>query len=333
MDQLVSYPTASFSPVYFEVPKVYIIHENEEWVAPLWHELDKLGIPYENWFIDEGGFDLEATPPEGIFYNRMSASSHTRGHRYAVELSNPIIHWLEAHGRKVINGHQTINTEVNKAKQHILLNAAGLKTPKTYIANSPGQTVALARNFGNEPFIVKPNRGGKGLGVQLFHSVAALELQLEQHQDIDSLDGIFLVQAYIKPPTSEIVRMEFIGGKFYYAVAVDTSEGFELCPADACAIDDLFCPTVPGEKEKPKFQIIKNFRNPDLPKIEAFLAEQKIDIAGIEFVQNEKGERFIYDINTNTNYNSAAEEASSFEWKGMREVAAYLQTTLQEVYS
>ena len=26
-----------------------------------------------------------AVPPEGVFYNRMSASSHTRGHRHAPE--------------------------------------------------------------------------------------------------------------------------------------------------------------------------------------------------------------------------------------------------------
>ena len=32
--------------------------------------------------------------------------------------------------------------------------------------------------------------------------------------------------------------VEFVGGEFLYAVRVDTSQGFELCPADACRIDD-----------------------------------------------------------------------------------------------
>ena len=31
--------------------------------------------------------------------------------------------------------------------------------------------------------------------------------------------------------------LENYGGQFLYAVQVDTSEGFELCPADACRID------------------------------------------------------------------------------------------------
>ena len=85
------------------------------------------------------------------------------------------------------------------------------------------------------------------------------------------------------------------------SVAVDTSDGFELCPADACAIGDDFCPTVPAEGEKPKFKVLEQLDNPDLPKLEALLSAEQIDIAGIEFVTNEAGDRFVYDINTNTN--------------------------------
>lgn len=321
-----------FIPKSSDIPKVYVIHENEDWVKPLWEEFDKLGVTYENWFIHDGGFDLDSIPPEGIYYNRMSASSHTRGHRYAVEITNPLIAWLEAHGRKVINGFQTVQTEVNKARQYILLQAAGINVPKTYIANNTTQLVDFAKRFSPDSFIVKPNRGGKGLGVQLFQTVEALEWQLENDPSFVSLDGIFLVQEYIKPPKTEIVRMEFIGGEFYYAVAVDTSGGFELCPADACEVEDLFCPTTPGETEKPKFRIIENFNNPDLPKLEALLKSQKIDIAGMEFVEDETGKRFVYDINTNTNYNSDAELATELKFKGMRRVAEYLKEEFVSIY-
>ena len=40
-------------------------------------------LPYTEWFIADGKLDLSSVPPQGVFYNRMSASSHTRGHRYA----------------------------------------------------------------------------------------------------------------------------------------------------------------------------------------------------------------------------------------------------------
>ena len=83
---------------------------------------------------------------------------------------------------------------------------------------------------------------------------------------------------------------------------------------------------------KPKFQIIPQFQFERLSDIESMLQEEKIDIAGIEFVENENGEKFIYDINTNTNYNSAAEEAFGPDLKGLKKVARYLQKKLREAY-
>ena len=58
--------------------KIYIIHENDDWTQHLTKRLDELNLPYEAWHLDEGIVDLTAVPPEGVFYNRMSASSHTR---------------------------------------------------------------------------------------------------------------------------------------------------------------------------------------------------------------------------------------------------------------
>src|SRR4030095_3315770 len=87
------------------------------------------------------------------------------------------------------------------------------------------------------PVILKHNRAGKGLGVRLFLSAAALAEHLASDDFQESVDGIMLVQRYIQAPAPFITRVEFIGGLFLYAVRVDTSQGFELCPADACRID------------------------------------------------------------------------------------------------
>ena len=65
--------------------KIYVIHENNAWVEPLRAAFAERGLPYAEWFIDAGRLILDEAPPEGVFYNRMSASSHTRGHRYAPE--------------------------------------------------------------------------------------------------------------------------------------------------------------------------------------------------------------------------------------------------------
>ena len=59
-----------------------------------------------------------AAPPAGIFYNRMSASSHTRDHRYAPELTGAVLAWLKRHGRIVVNGERALQLEVSKVAQY-----------------------------------------------------------------------------------------------------------------------------------------------------------------------------------------------------------------------
>ena len=315
-----------------DIPKIYVIHENSAWVEPLRSAFQELDLPYDEWFIHHGAIDLNGVPPEGVFYNRMSASSHTRDHRFAVELTGPLLAWLEAHGRRVINDRRALQLEVRKFEQYLSLKQFGIKVPQTVAAVGREQILNVARNFPT-PFVLKPNRGGKGLDVQLFHSIEALEAFLADDPVI-SLDGVTLIQEYIKPADGHIVRMEFIEGKFHYAVRVDASGGFELCPADVCQVGDNYCPTVVGDKQeasKNKFEIIQDFQDPNISKYERFLAANGIEIGALEFVENEDGERFIYDVNTNTNYNAQAEQESGFATGGMERTAQFLGAELKKI--
>jgi hypothetical protein len=310
--------------------KVYVIHENSEWTIHLTRRLEELGVPYEEWHLDEGIVDLASEPPEGIFYNRMSASSHTRNHRYAPEFTLQVLAWLEAHGRTVINGTRALQLEVSKVQQYLELNKYGVKTPKTTAAVGKHHILQAAEKFLGQPFITKHNRAGKGLGVQLFHTIDGLKSYVDGPTFEEPVDGITLIQDYIQAPESFITRCEFVGGKFVYAVKVDTSEGFELCPADACQIGDLFCPVGEEREEKPKFQIIESFDEQILTKYEQVLAGNNIQVAGIEFIRNAEGDIFTYDINTNTNYNFDAE--AKVGKYGMLELAKYLKRTLEEKF-
>ncbi|MFT9597799.1 ATP-grasp domain-containing protein [Mesobacillus sp.] len=310
--------------------KVYIIHENNEWTVHLTKRLEELGIPFEEWHLDEGLLDLSKEPPEGIFYSRMSASSHTRGHRFAPEYTAQVLAWLEAHGRKVFNGSRALELEVSKVKQYLELNKHGVRTPRTIAAVGKKQLLEAAREFDGKAFITKHNRAGKGLGVQLFQSIEALKSYVDGPSFEEPVDGVTLIQEYIQSPDSYITRCEFVGGEFVYAVRVDTSEGFELCPADACQIGDLFCPVGEEVEEKPKFQVIEGFNDPIIDKYKRVLEVNNIHVAGIEFIRNESGEIFTYDINTNTNYNSDAEaKAGKF---GMLELARFLGEELAAEY-
>ncbi|MDM5188175.1 alpha-L-glutamate ligase [Bacillus sp. DX4.1] len=309
--------------------KIYILHENKEWTDHLVKRLDELELPFEEWFLNEGTVSLEQEPPEGVFYSRMSASSHTRGHRYAPELTEGVIAWLEEHDRTVFNGSRALRLEVSKLNQYTALRKFGIKVPKTIGAVGHDNIIKAARELGEIPFITKHNRAGKGLGVQLFHSIESLQHYLDDPAFEEPVDGITLIQEYIKAPEPYITRCEFIGGQFVYAVKVDTSEGFELCPADACSIDDAFCPVGEKSKEIPaKFNILSDFNEPIIEQYTAFLKENKIAVAGIEFIRSLDGTIYTYDINTNTNYNADAESvANKF---GMLELAKFLGAELKK---
>src|SRR6476619_2517251 len=171
--------------------KVHVIHENGIWVEPLRAAFNELGTPFEEWFLDRGVLDLRAAPPQGVFYNRMSASSHTRDHRYAAELTASVLAWLERHGRRVVNGSRALDLEISKARQYAALETAGIRTPDTVVVAGNELLVEAARQrFGGGPFIVKPNRGGKGLGVRLFHSPGAFADYLDSPDYEPPVDGL-----------------------------------------------------------------------------------------------------------------------------------------------
>ena len=303
--------------------KIYVIHENDAWVEPLRAAFAELGLPYEEWFLHEGVFDFSAAPPHGVFYNRMSASSHTRDHRYAAEYTGAVLEWLTRHGRPIVNGRRALALEISKVAQYQALAGFGIRTPATVAVIGREHVLGAAESLGY-PVILKHNRAGKGLGVKLILSRAGLEQHLVEPEETAPVDGILLVQRYIAAPEPFITRVEFVGGRFLYAVRVDTSQGFELCPADQCQVDvSAACPAAaPAEK----FRILPQFASPLTARYEAFLAANDIGVAGIEFIVDAEGRAFTYDVNTNTNYNPDAERRDGRS--GMATIARYLTDLL-----
>jgi hypothetical protein len=309
--------------------QIHVIHENAVWLEPLARALDRQRLPWRDWFLDHGVFDLSQPPPEGVFYNRMSASSHARDHRYAAELTASVLAWLERHGRRTVNGSRALDLEISKARQYAALENSGIRTPRTVLVAGEELLVEAARrHFGDGPFILKPNRGGKGLGVRLFLSAGALGDHLDSPDYQLPVDGLHLLQQYIPSPAALITRAEFVGGRFMYAVEVDTSDGFELCPADVCAVGDAFCPT--GEQPRAKFTIVEDIDATLKHRFEQFLARNDIGVAGIEFITDAAGAVYTYDVNTNTNYNPDAEARAGRS--AMNTLARYLGAELGRLY-
>ena len=287
---------------------IFLLHENEAWLPPFRAAFARQDLAVTEWHLAEGDFDFSAPPPAGVFYNRMSASSHTRGHDAAPELTAALLAWLEAHGRRVINGSRALDLEVSKIRQYAALESRQVRVPATRFASGREALRRAAREI-DAPFIAKPNRGGKGLGVQLFSDAEAFEAWLDSPDFDAGRDGVLLLQQRIQSPDASIIRCEFVGGRFLYAVRVDTSDGFELCPADACRIEDAACPV--GESApRAMFEILPGFEHENLERYARVLADNDIQIAGIEMIVDADGTAWTYDINTNTNYNPEAEAAA-----------------------
>ncbi len=302
--------------------KIFVLHEDPDWLPPLARALDARGAPWEEWVLTERAVDLSMPPPKGIFYNRMSASSHTCGHRFSPELTSVVLAWLDQHGRRVINGMPALGLEVSKVRQYAALARAGIKTPRTVAVVGKHPLAEAARSaFPEGGFILKPNRGGKGLGVALVGSANELAARVTAPDFSEPLDGVYLLQEYIEASEPVITRAEFIGGQFLYAVEVSTTGGFELCPADVCA--------APGGR--PPFRVFEAIDSDLKRRLEHFLQIAGIDIAGIEFATGQDGAAMVYDVNTNTNYNAEAEAAAGLAVTGMGAIAGYLGRELQEL--
>jgi len=316
------------------LPQIHVLYENPAWIPPLQEALAREGFRVRLVHVNEGLVDPSAAPPEGIWINRISPSSHTRGHVHTVELARQFLYWLESHGRRVINGLGAFELEMSKLRQDLVLRRHGIRTPRTVLAVGREHLLEAAATF-DGPFITKHDQGGKGLGIRLFHNAR----ELERHLDGDRFDAgpgaRMILQQYIDAPEPFITRVEIVGGRFLFAMRSSTADGFELCPSDACnpmpsERDELkageeaaleVCPAGPGLfSPSPVAE--------DDPLVQRYIRlcnGEGIEIAGIEYVRDAWGHRYTYDINGTTNYNQTLGARIGVD--GMGEVARYVRRT------
>ncbi len=307
-------------------PPIHIIYENPDWLPPLTEALERAGFEQVHLVkLSEGLLDAHAIPPQGIWINRISPSSHTRGNHHTVQLARELLSWLELHNRIIINGLKAFELEMSKFRQDLALRKYGIKTPKTILAVGDKQLKLAALQF-EGPFITKHNQGGKGLGIQLFNSAEEFNSTLESNGLEESPDGKFILQQYIKPANGHITRVELVGNRFLLAMNSSTKGGFELCPSDVCQLKAAqrnpdVCP-IDGQSDTFSASDLSS-TDPLVLQYLQLLQGEDIDVAGIEFVEDELGNRYTYDINGTTNYN--AKLGSTIGINGMQELARYLK--------
>lgn len=301
---------------------IFVLHENPDWYPPFAQAFDAAGVQHEEWLLTSGTIDLTQPPPEGVYWSRLSASSHTRDHAHAKDYARALMDWLESHHRRVVNGRWVVEMEVSKVRQLAALTAFGIDVPKTLAVIGRDPLKATARKM-PLPFITKHNQGGKGLGVLRFDDLESFDTYVDSDQFEEPVDGITLLQEYVPPRDGFITRVETVGYEFVYAIAADARRGgFQLCPADACEVDDLGQPTdAPG-----LFSLREGFAHSIIETYLDFAREHRLEIAGFEFLESDDGRLLTYDINTNTNYNPDVEAVATRS--GPDAIVSYLRTLL-----
>ena len=304
------------------LPQVHVLYENPAWVPPLREALAREGFGVRLVHVNEGLVDPSAPPPRGIWMNRISPSSHTRGHAHTVELARQLLYWLEAHGRRVVNGLGAFELEMSKLRQDLALRRHGIRTPRTVLAVGREHLLAAAATF-DGPFITKHDQGGKGLGIRLFHGARELEAHLDGGGFDAGPGARVILQEYVRAPAPFITRVEIVGGRFLFAMRSSTADGFELCPSDVCN-------PMPRRREALERGVAGLFSpspltadDPLVRKYVRFCAGEGIEIAGIEFVEDARGRRYTYDVNGTTNYNQTLGARIGVD--GMREVARHVR--------
>jgi hypothetical protein len=219
---------------------------------------------------------------------------------------------------------------MSKFRQDLILRKYGIETPKTILAVGRNQLLSAAEEF-DGPFLTKHNQGGKGLGIQLFQSVAGLQEYLDGGSFDEGPDGKVILQEYISPSRNVITRVELVGGRFLFAMHSSTENGFQLCPSEACQLqaaqeveESSLCPMDGGSEQFSAASI--DAEDPLVQRYLKMIQAEGIEIAGIEFVEDEDGRRYTYDINGTTNYNGSLGEKIGVN--GMVEFAQYIRDTI-----
>lgn len=286
-----------------------IIYENPDWLPFFETALKEVNIPYRLNFIDTHEWNPATLPDPILYLNRVSPSSHTRGHFHAVTKGRDYLANLSHHHSAVINPLNTLHYEMSKLAQYQLLQKYGLRTPKTVSHTDRNQLLETAKKL-PFPLMTKHNCSGKGLGIKLFDAYGALENYLHSEDYIPSPDGILLLQEYIQPKGNHITRVEVVDGKLLYALHSSTAQGFELCPADACSLERRGLSQAVCEVGGSLFSYIPDFDHEVLEPYLTLASENHFDLVGIEFVEDEQGVAYTYDINATTNYSPDVEKAS-----------------------
>jgi glutathione synthase/RimK-type ligase-like ATP-grasp enzyme len=276
-------------------PDLAVLYEHPKWFEPLFVALDRHGVSYRPIRLSDHRFDPASRDiPAPVVLSRLAMSSFLREAQHPIFYAESLLaHWA-ANGARVLNGAGTIAVDSSKARQLSLIAGLGHAVPETRVVHRREDLLAAAAEM-RFPLMVKANIGGSGAGIVRYADSAELERSIGEGSVPDSVDSVLLVQDYVPARGGMITRVETLGGKFLYAIEVESGgDSFDLCPADACLAQ-------PGR------QAVRMTAVRPSPAIVAAAEEiaraAGLDVGGVEYLIDDRdGAVRFYDINALSNF-------------------------------
>src|SRR5438874_6172074 len=272
-----------------------VLYEHPQWFQPLFAALERRGMSYLPIALSHHRFDpARRETPAPLILSRVAQSSFLREPEHPIFYAEALLDHWERCGARVLNGAEVLAIDSSKARQLSLITSLGYAVPETRVFHRVRDLVAAAEGMAF-PLLVKANIGGSGAGIVRYASLDQLRASVADRMVPASVDQVLLVQDYVPPRGGTIIRLETLGGRFLYAIEIESSgDSFDLCPADACVAQ-------PGRKA---IRMTAVTPPPEIIEAAERIARKAgLDLGGIEVVIDDRdGTPRFYDINAMSNF-------------------------------
>ncbi len=272
-----------------------ILFEHPSWFEPLFAAVERRGLSLEKVHLGDHRFDpVAGEPPARVILSRVAMSGFLRDPEHPIFYAQALLEHWQRRGAKVLNGAQVLAIDSSKARQLSLISSLGHAVPRTRVVHRAADLVAASQDIGF-PLLVKANLGGSGAGITRYRSREELEQSVAAGTAPQSIDNVLLVQDDVPARGGTILRIETLGGEYFYAIEVESSgDSFDLCPADACLAQ-------PGRAAVSMRAVTPS--RAIVSAAEEIARASGLDLGGIELMIDDRdGTPRFYDINALSNF-------------------------------
>ena len=269
-----------------------VVYEHPAWFEPLFAALARRGVSWTRVHAGDHVFDVAGSPPPApVILNRVGMSAFVRDAEHPIFYAQSLFdHWA-GQGARIVNG-RALHVDTSKARQLSLIARLGHGVPATRAAHRAADLPKAAEGL-CFPVLVKVDIGGSGAGIVRYDTAEELAAAVADGTTPASINGVLLIQEYAPIRGNRIVRVETLGGRFLYAVSVE-SGSFDLCLADVCLIEPGK-PSFAFEAIQPPSEVIA--------AAEEIARAANIDVGGVEYLVDDRdGAVKFYDINALSNF-------------------------------